>query len=116
VNDHAVDLVLVDLGQGGDVPGFDLSMVDAAIGVFGAPGLADALRRGDRGIDAWHLLVVGTAGEARVDLSRLEEETGRARVGHPSVFVDLSTVEGIDVVVAWLRRECGLDPWRGRRA
>jgi hypothetical protein len=59
--------------------------------------------------------VVSTAGEAKVDLSRLEAETGVGRGGHPTVFVDLSTVEGIDVIVSWLQREHGLDPWRARR-
>ena len=115
VNDHAVDLVLVELGPDGDAPGFELSMVDAAIGLFSASALADALRRDGRRVDAWHLLVVSTAGETKADLSRLEGETGRGRGGHPTVFVDLSTVEGIDVVVSWLRRELDLDPWRTQR-
>ena len=115
VNDHAVDLVLVELGQDGDAPGFELSMVDAAIGVFSASAMADALRRDGRGVDAWHLLAVSTAGETKADLSRLEAETGRGRGGHPTVFVDLAGREGIDVVVSWLQRELGLDPWKARR-
>ena len=115
VNDHAVDLVLVELGQGGEAPGFEWSMIGAAIGVFSASAVADALRRDERSIDAWHVLVVSTSGVAKVDLSRLEEETGRGRGGHPILFVDLSTAEGIDVIVSWLRRECGVDPWRARR-
>ena len=116
VNDHAVDLVLAELGPDGDAPGFESRMVDAAIGVFSASALAAALRRDGRGVDAWHLLVVGTAAETKTDLSRLEEQTGRGRGGHPTVFVDLSTVEGIDVIVAWLQAELGLDPWRAPRA
>ena len=115
VNDHAVDLVLVELGQDGGASGVAPGMVDAAVGVFSASAVSEALRRGDRGLDAWHLLVVRTTGEANVDLLRLEEATGRGRGGHPTVFVDLSTVEGIDVVVSWLQREFGLDPWRARR-
>ena len=116
VNDHAVDLVLVELGPDGDAPGFESSMVDAAIGVFSASALADALRRDGRGVGVWHLLVMSTAGEAKADLSRLEAETGRGRGGHPTMFVDLSTVEGIDVVVSWLQEELGLDPWKAPRA
>ena len=116
VNDHAVDLVLVELDQDGDAAGFELRMVDAAIGVFSASALADVLRRDGGGVDGWHLLVVSTAGEAKVDLSRLEAETGRGRGGHPTVFVDLASREGIDVIVSWLQRELGLDPWRARRA
>jgi hypothetical protein len=115
VTDHAVDLVLVELGEDGDAPGFESSMVDATVGVFSAPAVAGALRRDERGLDAWHLLVVSAAGEAKADLSRLEEATSRGRGGHPTAFVDLSTVEGIDVVVSWLQRELGLDPWGARR-
>jgi len=107
VNDHAVDLVLVKLPENGDAPGFESKMVDAAIGVFGASALSDALRRDDRSVDLWHLLVVSTAGEPKVDLSR---------GGHPTVFADLATPGGIDVIVSWLQKELGLDPWRGRRA
>jgi len=107
VNDHAVDLVLVELGDDGDAPGFESKMVDAAIGVFSASALSDALRRDEGSADLWHLLVVSTAGEAKVDLSR---------GGHPTVFADLATPGGIDVIVSWLRTELGLDPWRGRRA
>ena len=98
VNDHAVDLILVELGEHGDAPGFESSMIDAAIGVFSAPALS---------VDLWHLVVVSTAGEPKVDLSR---------GGHPTVFADLATAGGIDVIVSWLQRELGLDPWKGRRA
>jgi hypothetical protein len=112
MNDHAVDLVLVELGEESEWAG----MVDAAIGVFSASAVAEALRRADRGLDAWHLLVVGAAGDAKDDLSRLEEETGRARGDHPTVFLDLATAEGIGVIVSWLQRAYGLDPWKARRA
>ena len=61
------------------------------------------------------MLVVSTAGEAKVDLSRLEEEIDRGRGGNLTVFVDLAGSEGIDVVVSWLQRELGLEPWRARR-
>ena len=115
VNDSAVDLVLVEMVEDSDAPGLGPSIVDATIGVFSAAALADALRRGDRGLDAWRLLVVGTAGAAKVDLSRLEGDVGRRRGGHPMVFIDLATVEGIDVIVSWLQRELLFEPWRERR-
>jgi hypothetical protein len=107
VTDHAVDLVLVELGEHGDAPGFESSMIDAAIGVFSASALSAALGRDEGSVDRWHLVVVSTVGEPKVDLSR---------VGHPTVFADLATAGGIDVIVSWLQRELGLDPWKGRRA
>jgi hypothetical protein len=45
----------------------------------------------------------------------LEEETRRRGGQHPVVFVDPARPEGVDLVVSWLQREMGLDPWRGRR-
>jgi hypothetical protein len=84
VTDHAVDLVLIEVGEDGGAPGFAPEMVDATIGV-----------------------VVDTAGNAKVNLShRRDQET--------VVFVDLATVEGIDVIASWLQRELLLAPWRER--
>ena len=115
VNDPAVDLVLVDLGEDDEAIRFGSKIVDATIGVVTAPAMADALRRGDRGLDAWHLLVVNTTGERKADLSRLEQEVGERRGHRPVAFVDLATGQGIGVVVSWLQREFFLDPWRERR-
>jgi hypothetical protein len=109
VTDHAVDLVLVDLGESGAVP----DLVDAAIGILDASALAGALARDDRALDVWHLLVVSTAGR---DLARLEGDTRRRRGEHPVVFVDLATVQGIDAIASWLERELSLGQWRERRA
>lgn len=116
VNDPAVDLVLVELGEDSEAPGLGPPMVDATIGVLSASAVAHALRRGDRSLDVWRLLVVSTAGEATIDLSRLEPDTRGRRGRHPVVFVDLATVEGIDVITSWLQRELLLSPWRERRA
>jgi hypothetical protein len=115
VNDHAVELVLVELGEDGPAPGARGEMVDATIGVLTASALANALRHGDRTLDAWHLLVVGTAREPKDDLARLEQDVGQRRGNHPVAFVDFATGHGIDAVVSWLQRELGLDPWRPRR-
>ena len=115
VNDPAIDLVLVEVGEDGEAPGFRPEMVDATIGVLDAAAVAHALRRGDRSLDVWHLLVVGTAGEAKGDLSRLEQDTCLRRGQHPVVFVDLATVEGIGVIASWLQQELLLSPWREGR-
>jgi hypothetical protein len=115
VNDHAIDLVLVEMGEDGAPPGFTAVEVDATIGVLSAAAAGDAIRRGDRVLDVWRLLVVDTAGEAPTVLSRIERDAGERRGEHPVVFVDLATVKGIDVVAAWLERELSLQPWRARR-
>lgn len=112
VNDHAIDLVLVEVGEDGAAPGFGGAMVDASIGVFSA--FAEALSRDDRSLDVWHLLVVSRGGDARADLAQLEQDTSRRRSGHPAIFVDLATVAGIDVIASWLERELGFEPWRAR--
>ena len=115
VNDPAIDLVLVDVGEDGEASVFGPEMVDATIGVLNVPAVARALRRGDRGLDVWHLLVVGTGGEATVDLSRIEQDASRRRGRRPVAFVDLATGQGIDVIMSWLQRELRLEPWRERR-
>jgi Ni2+-binding GTPase involved in maturation of urease and hydrogenase len=115
VNDPAIDLVLVELGEDGEAPGLGPHTLDATIGVLDACALAEALRRGDRGLDVWRLLVVSISGEARVDRSRLEEDTRGRRGRSPVVFVDLASVEGIDAIASWLQRELLLLPWRERR-
>jgi hypothetical protein len=86
VNDPAIDLVLVEVGEDGEAPGFGAEMVDATI-------------------------VVGTGGEASVELSRIEQDASR----RPMAFVDLATGKGIDVIMSWLQREFLLEPWRERR-
>src|SRR5437773_3780689 len=114
VNDPAIDLVLVDVGEDGEASVFGPEMVDATIGVLNVPAVARALRRGDRGLDVWHLLVVGTGAEANVDLSRIEQDASRRRGRRPVAFVDLATGQGIDVIMSWLQRELRLEPWRER--
>ena len=115
VNDPAIDLVLVEVGEDGEASVFGPELVDATIGVLNVPAVAHALRRGDRGLDVWHLLVVGTGGEATVDLSRIEQDASRRRGRRPVAFVDLATGQGIDVIMSWLQRELRLEPWRERR-
>ena len=115
VNDSAVDLVLVEMGEDSAAPGMARPIVDATIGVFSAAAAAVALGRSDPGLDAWRLLVVGTAGSAKADRSRLEAEIRQRRGEHPMVFVDLATAEGIDVIVAWLQHDRLFEPWRERR-
>lgn len=114
VNDHAIDLVLVEVGEDPEAPGFGLQMVDAIIGVLDASAVAHALGRGDRGLELWHLLVVATGGAAKADLTRLEQDTSSRRSGHPTAFVDLATTTGVDVVASWLERELRMPPRRGR--
>ena len=114
VKDHAVDLVLVEMGDEMNAAGVERETVDATIGVLDASALADALRRDDRGLDGWHLLVVSAATTAKRDLARLEADARGRRGEHPLVFIDLSTAQGIDVIVAWLGREWHLLPWRPR--
>lgn len=96
MRDHAVDLVLIEVD--GAVPGPDA--VDATIGVFSAAAAAQAP-------GGWRLLIIHTAGASRADLARLGPDS--------AVFVDLTTAEGVDVIVSWLQRELLLDPWRSDR-
>ena len=86
VNDPAIDLVLVEVGEGGEASGFRPEMVDATI-------------------------MVGRGGEANLELSRNEQDASR----RPAAFVDLATGKGIDVIMSWLQRELRLEPWRERR-
>jgi hypothetical protein len=111
--DHAVDLVLVQLEE--DATSASAPPVDGTIGVLSPAAAGEALRRGDRALDAWRLLVVATSREGGTDLSRLQEDLARARGGDPVALVDFATGQGIDDVVACLRDELGLDPWRARR-
>jgi hypothetical protein len=83
VGDPAINLVLVEVGEGGEVSGFGPEMVDATI-------------------------VVGTAGDANLDPARIEQDAS----GRPTAFVDLATGQGIDFIMSWLQQELRLEPWR----
>jgi ribosomal protein L37AE/L43A len=113
VEDPAVDLVLV-VDETSEPRAFAPAMVDSTIGVFGASALADALDADGRELAAWQLLVVDTGKEAAAGLPSLEEQTCQRRGQRPAMFVDLTTVEGIDVIASWLQRELLLEPWRDR--
>jgi Ni2+-binding GTPase involved in maturation of urease and hydrogenase len=114
VDDPVVDLVLVESTGDGRVPAFAPATVDATLGVFSASAVADALDRGDPGLEGWHLLVVSPGGEARLDLSRFEEDLRRRHGRDPVALVDLAVAGEVDVIVAWLRREFLLEEWRVR--
>jgi hypothetical protein len=86
VTDPAIDLVLVEVGEGGEASGFRPEMVDATI-------------------------VVGSGGAANIALSRTEQDASR----RPAAFVDLASGKGIDVIMSWLQRELRVEPWRERR-
>jgi Ni2+-binding GTPase involved in maturation of urease and hydrogenase len=97
------DLVLIERAGESATATFSPDLVDATIGVL---DLASAAR--DDGVGArWHLLVVSKIDQvsAGVDPRRLERALRDRPGGGPVVLANLTALDGVDPVLAWLERE-----------
>jgi len=111
------DLELVLIESGGDnlSATFSPELVDAAIYVIDVAEGEKIPRKGGPGITRSDLLVINKidlAPHVGADLSVMERDSRRMRGARPFIFTNLRTGEGLETIVAWIKRELMLDAAR----
>jgi urease accessory protein len=104
------DLQVVFLESGGDnlAASFSPELVDCSIYVIDVAGGDKVPRKGGPGVTRSDLLVINKtdlAPHVGADLSVMERDAIANRHGKPIVFTNLKTGEGLDRVIAWIRRD-----------
>lgn len=104
----AVDVVLVESGGDNLAATFTSDLVDWWMFVIDTAAGDDIPRKGGLGVLQCDLLVVNKidlAPHVGADLDRMRHDVAVARPGTPSAFTDLRSGEGLDDVLACLRRD-----------
>ena len=107
-----LDLLLVESGGDNLAATFSPELVDAAIYVIDVAEGEKIPRKGGPGITRSDLLVINKidlAPYVGADLSVMERDSRRMRGARPFVFTNLRTGEGVETIVAWIKRELSLD-------
>jgi urease accessory protein len=107
-----LELLLVESGGDNLSATFSPELVDAAIYVIDVAEGEKIPRKGGPGITRSDLLVINKidlAPYVGADLSVMERDTVRMRGSRPFVFTNLRAGEGVDAIVAWIKRELTLD-------
>ena len=107
-----LELLLVESGGDNLSATFSPELVDAAIYVIDVAEGEKIPRKGGPGITRSDLLVINKidlAPYVGADLSVMEHDTVRMRGARPFVFTNLRAGEGVDAIVAWIKRELTLD-------
>jgi urease accessory protein len=118
INFEAVDLMkqrfprldILFLESGGDnlAASFSPELVDASIYVIDVAGGDKIPRKGGPGITRSDLLVINKTDLAPyvgADLSVMDRDARMMRGSKPFIFTSLKLREGVEAVVAWIRRE-----------
>ena len=108
----ALDLVLVESGGDNLAATFSPELVDATVYVIDVAAGDKIPRKGGPGITRSDLLVINKidlAPHVGADLVVMERDSRRMRGERPFVFTNLRTGEGVDAIVAWIRRDLLLD-------
>jgi urease accessory protein len=108
--DRFPDLELLFVESGGDnlAATFSPELVDATVYVIDVAEGDKIPRKGGPGITRSDLLVINKidlAPYVGADLGVMERDARRMRGERPFVFTDLRAGRGIDIVVAWIRRD-----------
>jgi urease accessory protein len=107
-----LELLLVESGGDNLSATFSPELVDAAIYVIDVAEGEKIPRKGGPGITRSDLLVINKidlAPYVGADLSVMERDTLRMRGARPFVFTNLRAGDGVDAIVAWIKRELTLD-------
>ncbi len=107
-----LDLLLIESGGDNLAATFSPELVDAAIYVIDVAEGEKIPRKGGPGITRSNLLVINKidlAPYVGADLSVMERDSRRMRGARPFVFTNLRTGEGVEAIVAWIKRELSLD-------
>jgi urease accessory protein len=104
------DLELLLIESGGDnlAATFSPELVDATVYVIDVAEGEKIPRKGGPGITRSDLLVINKidlAPHVGADLGVMERDATKQRAGRPFVFTNLRTGEGVDAIVAWLRKD-----------
>jgi urease accessory protein len=110
LNRRFPDLQLMFIESGGDnlAASFSPELADASIYVIDVAGGDKIPRKGGPGVTRSDLLVINKidlAPHVGADLGVMERDARLMRGGKPFVFTNLKTREGLDRVIAWIRRE-----------
>ena len=107
-----LELLLIESGGDNLAATFSPELVDAAIYVIDVAEGEKIPRKGGPGITRSDLLVINKidlAPYVGASLSVMERDSRRMRGERPFVFTNLRAGEGLDTIVAWIRRELSLD-------
>src|SRR3989441_1357180 len=107
---HA-DLCFVESGGDNLAATFSPELADLMIYVIDVAEGEKIPRKGGPGITRSDLLVINKidlAPHVGADLSVMERDSRRMRGARPFVFTNLRTGEGVDTILAWIRRELTL--------
>jgi urease accessory protein len=108
-----LDLLLIESGGDNLAATFSPELVDASVYVIDVAEGEKIPRKGGPGITRSDLLVINKidlAPHVGADLAVMERDSRRMRGARPFVFTNLRTGEGVDTILAWIRRELSLDP------
>jgi urease accessory protein len=107
-----LELVLIESGGDNLAATFSPDLADLTLYVIDVAQGGDIPRKGGPGITRSDLLVINKidlAPYVGVDLDAMQGDAARARGGKPFVFSNLRTGEGVDKIVAFLKRQGGLE-------
>ena len=107
-----LELLLIESGGDNLSATFSPELVDAAIYVIDVAEGEKIPRKGGPGITRSDLLVINKidlAPHVGADLSVMERDSRRMRGARPFIFTNLRTGEGLETIVAWIKRELMLD-------
>jgi urease accessory protein len=108
-----LELLLVESGGDNLSATFSPELVDATIYVIDVAEGDKIPRKGGPGIMRSDLLVINKmdlAPYVGADLSIMERDAKRMRGDRPFVFTNLRAGDGVDAIVAWIRRELLFEP------
>lgn len=107
-----LELVLIESGGDNLAATFSRDLADLTLYVIDVAQGGDIPRKGGPGITRSDLLVINKidlAPYVGVDLDAMQADAARARGGKPFVFSNLRTGEGVDKIVAFVKRQGGLE-------
>src|SRR5204862_5056777 len=108
-----VELMFVESGGDNLAATFSPELADRVIYVIDVAAGDKIPRKGGPGITRSDLLVINKvdlAPHVGADLSVMERDSRRMRGARPFIFTNLRTGEGLETIVAWIKRELTLDP------
>ncbi|HMF98785.1 MAG TPA: urease accessory protein UreG [Vicinamibacterales bacterium] len=104
-----LDLVFLESGGDNLAASFSPELVDAAIYVIDVSGGDKIPRKGGPGVTRSDLLVINKidlAPHVGADLGVMARDARTMRGTRPFIFTNLKSGDGLEDVVAWIRREC----------
>ena len=105
---EGLDIVFLESGGDNLAASFSPELVDAAIYVIDVSGGDKIPRKGGPGVTRSDLLVINKtdlAPHVGADLGVMARDARAMRGSRPFVFTNLKTGDGLDEVVAWIKRE-----------